>query len=293
MMEPRQHDLGFVEGDLRRRGVYLLPGAFTVGNLLCGFYAVLATLQGGASQLDDAARAIGFAIVFDAFDGFVARMTHTNTEFGKQFDSLADMVSFGIAPAVLAFAWGVQVMMQGGSAEGRHVHQLAWLVCLAFVICCAWRLARFNVHGMAPGRLALLCGYADACRGGNDCGDGSLRRRPHRRLAMVAGLAGAGPLGGGADGQFSPLSEFQGPALGQAPAFFHHHCRDSADRRDHQVFRRSVDFNRRSLLPHRLGIARGAARSAPIGIAHCLKCLFPKIPCAWPSLARRHSAVRT
>jgi CDP-diacylglycerol--serine O-phosphatidyltransferase len=151
MIEGRQGDFGFVEGDLRRRGVYLLPGAFTVGNLLCGFYAVLATLQGGSTQLDYAARAIGFAIVFDAFDGFVARMTRTNTDFGKQFDSLADMVSFGIAPAVLAFAWGVQVMVQGDGTEGRHVHQLAWLVCLAFVICCAWRLARFNVHGMAPG----------------------------------------------------------------------------------------------------------------------------------------------
>jgi CDP-diacylglycerol--serine O-phosphatidyltransferase len=142
----------------RGRGVYLLPGAFTVGNLLCGFYAVLATLQGGATQFDYAARAIGFAIVFDAFDGFVARMTHTNTEFGKQFDSLADMVSFGIAPAVLAFAWGIQVMLQADGAEGRHVHQLAWLVCLAFVICCAWRLARFNVHGMAPGGLRYFVG---------------------------------------------------------------------------------------------------------------------------------------
>jgi CDP-diacylglycerol--serine O-phosphatidyltransferase len=149
---PGQGDFGFFDREQRRgRGVYLLPGAFTVGNLLCGFYAVLATLQGGTAQFDDAARAIGFAIVFDAFDGFVARITHTNTEFGKQFDSLADMVSFGIAPAVLAFAWGVQVMMQADGDEGRHVHQLAWLVCLAFVICCAWRLARFNVHGMAPG----------------------------------------------------------------------------------------------------------------------------------------------
>jgi CDP-diacylglycerol--serine O-phosphatidyltransferase len=119
---------------------------------------VLATLQGGTAQFDDAARAIGFAIVFDAFDGFVARMTRTNTEFGKQFDSLADMVSFGIAPAVLAFAWGIQVMMQADGAEGRHVHQLAWLVCLAFVICCAWRLARFNVHGMAPGGLKYFVG---------------------------------------------------------------------------------------------------------------------------------------
>jgi CDP-diacylglycerol---serine O-phosphatidyltransferase len=157
-MGREQRDFGFVPNDLKRRGVYLLPSAFTVGNLLCGFYAVLATLQGGATQFDDAARAIGFAIVFDAFDGFVARITHTNTEFGKQFDSLADMVSFGIAPAVLAFAWGVQVMEQGDGVQGRHVHQLAWLVCLAFVICCAWRLARFNVHGMAPGSLRYFVG---------------------------------------------------------------------------------------------------------------------------------------
>jgi CDP-diacylglycerol--serine O-phosphatidyltransferase len=157
-MESEQGDFGFFEHGRRGRGVYLLPGAFTVGNLLCGFYAVLATLQGGTEQFDYAARAIGFAIVFDAFDGFVARMTRTNTEFGKQFDSLADIVSFGMAPAVLGFAWGVQVMMQQDGAEGRHVHQLAWLVCLAFVICSAWRLARFNVHGMAPGGLRYFVG---------------------------------------------------------------------------------------------------------------------------------------
>ncbi len=134
-------------------------GIFTVGNLLCGFYAVLATLKGGVSGPDDnAARAIGFAILFDAFDGFIARMTRTNTDFGKQFDSLADMVSFGIAPVALAYAWGVQVMEQSDGTEGRYVHQLAWLVCLAFVICCAWRLARFNVHGMAPGGLRYFVG---------------------------------------------------------------------------------------------------------------------------------------
>jgi CDP-diacylglycerol---serine O-phosphatidyltransferase len=159
MREDDENDFSFAPDpdDRRRRGVYLLPGAFTVGNLLCGFYAVLAALQGG-SQFDDAAKAIGFAILFDSFDGFVARITRTNTDFGKQFDSLADMVSFGMAPAVLAFAWGVQVMMQGDSVEGRHVVQLAWLVCLAFVICCAWRLARFNVHGMAPGGLKYFVG---------------------------------------------------------------------------------------------------------------------------------------
>jgi CDP-diacylglycerol--serine O-phosphatidyltransferase len=160
MTEGEQGDLGFAgpKNDRRRRGVYLLPGAFTVGNLLCGFYAVLATLQGGLGNLDAAARAIGFAILFDTFDGFIARATRTNTDFGKQFDSLADIVSFGMAPAVLGFSWGVQTMMQGGGAQARHVQQLAWLVCLAFVICCAWRLARFNVQGMAPGGLRYFVG---------------------------------------------------------------------------------------------------------------------------------------
>jgi CDP-diacylglycerol--serine O-phosphatidyltransferase len=160
MNDAGQSEFGFAElkNDRRRRGVYLLPGAFTIGNLLCGFYAVLATLQGGLANLDYAARAVGFAILFDAIDGFVARITRTNTDFGKQFDSLADMVSFGIAPAVLAYSWGVQVMVQADGAQARHVHQLAWLVCLAFVICCAWRLARFNVQGMAPGGLRFFVG---------------------------------------------------------------------------------------------------------------------------------------
>jgi CDP-diacylglycerol--serine O-phosphatidyltransferase len=150
--EEEQQAFGFVEpaNHRLRRGVYLLPSAFTVANLLCGYYAVLATLKGGAVDLDNAARAIGFAILFDAFDGFVARATHTNTEFGKQFDSLADMVSFGIAPSILAFTWGTQVLLQQDLPYAHHVSQLAWLVSLAFAICCAWRLARFNVHGMAP-----------------------------------------------------------------------------------------------------------------------------------------------
>jgi len=152
MREPDQQEFGFIEprNHRLRRGVYLLPSAFTVGNLLCGFYAVLATVKGGIVDLDYAARAIGFAIVFDAFDGFVARATHTNTEFGKQFDSLADMVSFGIAPAILAYTWGVRTIAQSDIPEARHIYDLAWVVSLAFALCCAWRLARFNVHGMAP-----------------------------------------------------------------------------------------------------------------------------------------------
>jgi CDP-diacylglycerol--serine O-phosphatidyltransferase len=160
MREPDQQEFGFIDPRNRRlrRGVYLLPSAFTIGNLLCGFYAVLATVKGEIVDLDYAARAIGFAILFDAFDGFVARATHTNTEFGKQFDSLADMVSFGVAPAILAYTWGVRTMAQSDIPEARHIYDLAWVVTLAFALCCAWRLARFNVHGMAPGGLRYFVG---------------------------------------------------------------------------------------------------------------------------------------
>jgi CDP-diacylglycerol--serine O-phosphatidyltransferase len=153
MSEDLQHEFGFTDprNHRLRRGVYLLPSAMTVANLLCGYYAVLATFKGGVSDLDNAAKAIGLAILFDALDGFVARATGTNTDFGKQLDSLADMVSFGIAPAILGFSWGVRTMIESEAVEGQHVYQLGWLVSLAFVVCGAWRLARFNVHGMAQG----------------------------------------------------------------------------------------------------------------------------------------------
>lgn len=134
-----------------RRGVYLVPGSLTVANMLCGYYAVLASLQGSVADFDNAARAIGLAWLFDSADGWVARATGASSEFGKQFDSLADVISFGVAPALLAFAWGVRGLLESGVGPARHVVQLGWLVSLAFVICCAWRLARFNVHGMAPG----------------------------------------------------------------------------------------------------------------------------------------------
>jgi CDP-diacylglycerol--serine O-phosphatidyltransferase len=150
-----QRELGFLgarPGNHRlRRGIYLLPSSLTVGNMLCGFYAVMATLKGGSTDLDNAAMAIGLAILFDSFDGFVARATGTSSEFGKQFDSLADMVSFGIAPAVLAFTWGVRPIAEVELFDARRIHAIGWWVALAFVICCAWRLARFNIQGMAPG----------------------------------------------------------------------------------------------------------------------------------------------
>src|SRR3984885_15083695 len=132
----------------RRRGVYLLPTFLTVANLLCGYYAILATLEGQVSDLDNAARAIGIAILFDSLDGRVARAMGTNSEFAKQFDSLADVISFGIAPAFLAYVWGVRAMASIEAPQALHLVQLGWLVAFFFVVCCAWRLARFNIQGM-------------------------------------------------------------------------------------------------------------------------------------------------
>ena len=140
-----------------RRGIFILPSLFTVANLLCGYYASLAALLGRPEDFDHAAKAIGIAILFDSLDGRIARMTGTNTEFGVQFDSLADVVSFGIAPAILAYAWGYRnlpgVATDGIRALGdaAWLGDVAWLCCLTFLICSAWRLARFNVQGMAPG----------------------------------------------------------------------------------------------------------------------------------------------
>ena len=134
-----------------RRGIYILPSVFTVANLLCGYYAVLATLDGRISDFDHAAGAIGIAIVFDSLDGRVARAMGTNSEFGKQFDSLADIVSFGIAPAFLAYAWGIRALAAASAPEQMHLTQLGWLIGFVYLGCCAWRLARFNIQGMASG----------------------------------------------------------------------------------------------------------------------------------------------
>jgi CDP-diacylglycerol--serine O-phosphatidyltransferase len=155
MADPEQQEIPFKERRLRstklRRGIFLLPSLFTVANLLCGYYAVVASFMGGFDQFDRAAKAIGFAILFDSMDGRVARMTGTTSEFGVQFDSLADVVSFGVAPALMAYAWGVRSLPGQETLNVVQISQIGWICCLAFLICCAWRLARFNVQGMAPG----------------------------------------------------------------------------------------------------------------------------------------------
>jgi CDP-diacylglycerol---serine O-phosphatidyltransferase len=155
MPEPEQHEMPFqhrrIKNPKLRRGIFLLPAAFTSANLLCGYYAIIASLVGMPDDFNHAAKAIGLAILFDSLDGRVARMTGTNTEFGVQFDSLADVVSFGVAPAVLAYAWGIRSVGDMSAEALRLLGLFGWVCCLFFLICCAWRLARFNVKGMAPG----------------------------------------------------------------------------------------------------------------------------------------------
>ncbi len=133
-----------------RKGIYIIPSAFTIANILCGFYAVINAaiafkdLAGpeAAHLFDKAAIAIGFAVLFDGLDGRIARMTNTTSEFGVELDSIADVVTFGVAPAVLAYTWGY------GSTPG--VEKLSWAVSFFFLICGALRLARFNVLARAP-----------------------------------------------------------------------------------------------------------------------------------------------
>jgi CDP-diacylglycerol--serine O-phosphatidyltransferase len=120
-----------------RRGVYLLPSLLTLGNLFCGYACVVYAMRG---EYQTAAPFIGFAIVLDMLDGRIARMTGTTSDFGVQFDSLADVVSFGVAPAILSFSWGL-------SPLGR----LGWAAGFLFVTAAAMRLARFNIQTGKPG----------------------------------------------------------------------------------------------------------------------------------------------
>ena len=115
-----------------RRGIYLLPTLFTVGNLLCGYSSIVFSAR-GAVEL--AAVLIIVAGILDGLDGRIARLTGATSDFGLQFDSLADIVSFGVAPALLAYHWAL-----------RPFGRFGWLVAFIFVVCTAMRLARFNLQ---------------------------------------------------------------------------------------------------------------------------------------------------
>jgi CDP-diacylglycerol--serine O-phosphatidyltransferase len=147
----------------RSRGVYLLPNLFTTGVLFSGFYAIVAATDG---NFDRAGIAIFIAMVCDGLDGRIARWTNTQSHFGKEYDSLSDMVAFGLAPAVVAYQWGVARIAEYGSVWGR----IGWLATFFYAACAAIRLARFNsradsadkrfFEGLpSPSGAALLAGF--------------------------------------------------------------------------------------------------------------------------------------
>jgi len=140
----------------RRRSIYLLPNAFTTANLFAGFYAIVQAMNG---QFATAAIAIFMAMVFDSMDGRVARLTNTQSAFGEQYDSLADVCSFGIAPALVMYEWAL-----------RDLGRWGWLAAFIYVVGAALRLARFNatIHVVdkrffqglpTPAAAALVAGF--------------------------------------------------------------------------------------------------------------------------------------
>jgi CDP-diacylglycerol--serine O-phosphatidyltransferase len=142
------------QGRRPRRAAYALPTLFTAGNIFLGFLAILRTFQGvmfansekgshGPNHyFDFAAIAIGVAVALDGLDGRIARMTNTVSDFGRELDSLADVITFGVAPAVLAYAWGVQFLPADPT---NLIHRIGYFISFVFLLCGAARLARFNV----------------------------------------------------------------------------------------------------------------------------------------------------
>ncbi|MCC7489994.1 MAG: phosphatidylcholine/phosphatidylserine synthase [Gammaproteobacteria bacterium] len=123
----------------RRRGIYVLPNLLTTGSLFAGFYGIIASIDG---RYEPAAIAVIVAGVLDGLDGRLARLTHTESEFGQQYDSLSDMVSFGLAPAVIVYQWGLVRLADYGWIWAK----LGWLAAFIYAVAGALRLARFNVR---------------------------------------------------------------------------------------------------------------------------------------------------
>ena len=139
-----------------RRGMFLLPSLFTVGNIAAGFFSITETIKAisgdAPTHLDWAAIAIIFAIPFDTLDGRIARMTNTTSDFGKELDSLADAITFGVAPALLALIWGFHFLPATGHPQLlQHLRQAGAFICFLFLIGGVSRLARFNIsHDAQP-----------------------------------------------------------------------------------------------------------------------------------------------
>jgi CDP-diacylglycerol---serine O-phosphatidyltransferase len=151
----------------RRRGIYLLPNLITTAALFAGFYGIVAATQG---KFEQASVAIFIAMVLDALDGRVARMTNTQTAFGAEYDSLADMGSFGLAPALVMYEWSLSSLVE----VSWHWGKLGWLAAFLYVASAALRLARFNTKASntdkryfqglpSPAAAAVVVGFVWAC----------------------------------------------------------------------------------------------------------------------------------
>ncbi|MFC7301566.1 CDP-diacylglycerol--serine O-phosphatidyltransferase [Cognatiluteimonas weifangensis] len=173
----------------RGRGIYLLPNLFTTGGLFAGFFAIIAASQG---RFGAACVAIFIAAVLDGIDGRVARLTNTQSEFGVQYDSLADLVSFGMAPALVLYYWALVWMKLDGVTAGR----LGWLAAFLYAACAALRLARFNAQvaqvdkrwfiGLAsPAAAGLLASFVWTCH------DLQLQGRDLRYVAIAVTVVAA------------------------------------------------------------------------------------------------------
>ncbi len=157
-----------IKKSLQKRGIYLLPNLFTAASLFAGFYAIVQAMNG---KYEHAAVAIFLAMVMDGLDGRVARLTNTQSAFGAEFDSLADMVSFGVAPALVLYVWALQPM-----------GKLGWIAAFIYCACAALRLARFNTNlddsdkrffqGLpSPAAASLMAGLVYVCFDNGVAGD--------------------------------------------------------------------------------------------------------------------------
>src|SRR6476660_526471 len=131
-----------------RKGMYILPSLFTTANIAAGYYAILQVTHGNFTDFwhfDNAAKAIGFAVLFDGLDGRIARMTKTSSDFGRELDSLADVITFGVAPAMLAWSWGFRQLDLTGMGILSRLGQFGAIASFFFLMAGASRLARFNI----------------------------------------------------------------------------------------------------------------------------------------------------
>ena len=168
-------------GKSRKRGVFLLPNLLTTGALFAGFYAIVAAID---QNFLGAVWAIYIAMFLDGLDGRVARMTSTESDFGKEYDSLSDMVSFGLAPAIVTYQWGVVRLSEYGPLWGR----IGWLAAFLYAVSAALRLARFNTSGASDKRFFRGLPSPPAAAGIAAMVWGSIEYEIGGLVALVAGV---------------------------------------------------------------------------------------------------------